>query len=76
MTLKNPALNGAKGFLLGAGVFASQVAWKLDKTFGELLEHEEGIIDGETLTLTDKAIPTVVELKLQINSERPMDESQ
>ena len=73
MTLKNPALNGSKGFLIGAGAFASQVAWKLEKTFGELLEHEEGIVDGETFNLTDKAIPTVVELKLQINREVPME---
>ena len=73
MTLKNPALNGSKGFLLGAGVFASQVAWKLEKTFGEMLEHAEGIVDGETFTLTDKAIPTVVELQLQINRESPME---
>ena len=38
MTLKNPALQGSKGFLIGAGVFASQVAHKLEMTFGELLE--------------------------------------
>lgn len=38
MNLKNPALQGSKGFLIGAGVFASQVAHKLDQTIGQLLE--------------------------------------
>ena len=33
MTLKNPALQGAKGFLIGAGIFADQVAHKLEMTF-------------------------------------------
>ena len=34
MNLKNPALQGDKGFLIGAGVFASSVAHKLEMTFG------------------------------------------
>ena len=71
MTLKNPALNGSKGFLIGAGVFADQVAHKLEMTFGELLAAEE-IFEGEVFSLTDKAIPTVVELKLMIDTEEPM----
>ena len=33
MQLMNPALNGSKGFLIGAGVFADQVAHKLEMTF-------------------------------------------
>ena len=41
-------------------------------TIGQLLEQQE-IIDGETFTLTDKAIPTVVELKLNIDRAEPMD---
>jgi len=73
MTLKNPALQGTKGFLIGAGVFASSVAHKLDMTFGQLLEAQE-IVDGETFSLTDKAIPTVVDLKLIIDMEEPMNQ--
>ena len=47
--------------------------WKLEKTFGELLANDnEGIVDGEVFTLTDKAIPTVVELKLKIDHEESM----
>ncbi len=72
MQLKNPALQGTKGFLIGAGIFASQVAHKLEMTFGELLQAEE-VIKGETFVLTDKAIPTVVEIKLEIDTEEPMD---
>jgi len=34
MTLKNPALQGTNGFLIGAGVFAAQSAYKLEMTFG------------------------------------------
>jgi len=34
LTLNNPALQGTKGFLIGAGVFADQVAHKLDMTIG------------------------------------------
>jgi hypothetical protein len=49
------------------------VAHKLEKTIGQLLEEGE-IIDGETFSLTDRAIPTVVELKLTIDREVPMDE--
>mgnify|MGYP006258883385 CR=1 FL=1 len=41
-------------------------------TIGELLEAGE-IVDGEVFSLTDKAIPTVVELKLDIDREEPMD---
>lgn len=73
MQLKNPALNGSKGFLIGAGVFADQVAHKLEMTFGQLLEAQE-IVEGEIFSLTDKAIPTVVELKLTIDNEEPMNE--
>ena len=71
MTLKNPALQGQKGFLIGAGVFADQVAHKLDMTFGQLLESQD-IVEGDVYSLTDKAIPTVVEIKLQIDREEPM----
>jgi len=42
-------------------------------TFAQLLEAEE-IADGETFSLTDKAIPTVVEIKLVIDMEEPMAE--
>lgn len=72
MNLKNPALQGSKGFLIGAGVFASSVAHKLEMTFGQLLEAQE-IVEGETFSLTDKAIPTVVNLTLNIDMEEPMD---
>ena len=61
MTLKNPALQGTKGFLIGAGVFAEQVAHKLEMTIGQLLEQQE-LIDGETLTLTDSSIPSSIEI--------------
>lgn len=73
MQLKNPALTGSKGFLIGAGVFADQVAHKLEMTFGQLLAAQE-IVEGEIFSLTDKAIPTVVELKLTIDCEEPMNE--
>ena len=72
MQLKNPALQGTKGFLIGAGIFADQVKHKLEMTVGELLEAGE-IIKGEKFVLTDKAIPTVLEIKLEIDEEEPMD---
>ena len=71
MSLKNPALQGEKGFLIGAGVFAAAVAHKLEMTFEQLVEAGE-VADGDVFSLTDSAIPTVVDLKIEINAETPM----
>lgn len=71
MKLNNPALQGQKGFLIGAGVFASAVAHKLEKTFAQLIEEGE-ITSGEIFSLTDKNIPTVVQLKVIVDMEQDM----
>ena len=44
-------------------------------TIGQLIEAQE-IIEGETYDLTDKNIPTVIQLKLIIDREEPMDSQQ
>jgi len=72
MRLSNPALNGAKGFLIGAGVFAKAVAHKLEKTFAELI-HDSDINNEEIFTLTDKTIPTVIEMRIIVDLESPMN---
>ena len=54
MSLKNPALQGGKGFLIGAGVFAAAVAHKLEMTFEQLVEAGE-VADGDVFSLTDSA---------------------
>ena len=71
MKLQNPALQGAKGFLIGAGVYAEQAQHKLTMTIEELLEAKE-ISESETFTLTDKTIVSSVELSLVIDRETPM----
>ena len=71
MKLQNPALQGAKGFLIGAGVYAEQAQHKLTMTIEQLLEANE-ISESETFTLTDKSIVSSVELSLVIDRETPM----
>lgn len=69
--LSNPALKGAKGFLIGAGVFADAVAHKLDKTFAQLISDGD-LTNEEVFSLTDKNIPTVIEMKIVVDLESPM----
>ena len=69
LNLKNVTLKGSQGYLLGSGAFARTCEHKLSMTFEELLKAEDGIVEGEEFELTDKAIPSLIYVKLVITDE-------
>lgn len=75
MTLKKPTLIGQKGPLIGAGVYAAQAAALQDMTFAELLEQEK-IVADDTYTLTDPSIPSVIEIRFDIDHQVAMTDTE
>jgi NEDD8-activating enzyme E1 len=47
LQIEKPTIEGSKGFLVGTGAFAKGAEHKLKMTIGQLLEADDGIVEGE-----------------------------